>query len=1172
MADKKSFHFTDLHLKWGPAKQQNVLDFEEFSDQINILKGPNASGKTTTARALRQLLWKNAPRYIQNSVIQATARTESNSWRFQWNYGSDKITRSGTDVNRSTLTGGTESDRYHLSLHELLVEDDQALAQQLYQEMLGGYDLQKAYEQQEYSGSIKTKKINEHGKLKNAVEKEENLRQNLKKLKQDEQKLDDLREQLEKITHQKQRLDLLNKLLSFSEFRDQKKQLEIQLQNFDQEVAFDALSGDEWQDLNDLEDKRRACKQKINGINTKIDERRQERQKLQLPDEKPSPKQVRKWQERLNALKKRLQKIEGKRSESRQEIRELKTLKYGLTGSEKNIDWQEPSRDAWNKLEDLVKQLLGLKSESKQLQEQKKAIASRIDKLTDLPDKNELDRLFQALKEISPDGDDNQEGRISLQVALISVLIAGVAGLAGVFIHWGIALAGLLAAIGIVVWMARKAESETPADDQWLQIIQRSNIVNLEGWETGEISEALDSVVAKKQELERKESLKNELGEIEVRINSRQEDIDQKEKELDALIKEFGNLPEFSDYSALFRFVKQWSSIHKRVAKLHGLLENISTLTRKVVYDRKELLDEISYLLPGDAEFENLSGLEEWLNNLLDRIEKDKEIDNERKRLQDNLGHTQSELENIEQDISEIRQYFPDDAEMQQIRTWCKKAEQYKQLKDDLREQESKISYKTEEIKNHELFEEDDLDLTEGAITHEKDQIEQQVAREEDLRSQAEEIDKELHAVRRNRDLEEAHLQTQQAWHALKERRDENLHSLVGHTLYQQLREQTHINQTPDLLKKAEQWFSIFTNGAYSLQIQTGAESGQPQFQAYEEESDSYFSLDQLSGGSRIQLLLAVRLAYVEHHEGDIKLPLLIDELLANSDDQRARQIINALIEIARDGRQIFYFTAQSDEVSKWRAVSSNDQVDIKEFSLAGQTDGKEFNQKPLGEDLNIVIDIPAPEDVDHAEYARLLEPPVFNPVTDAAGSLHLWYLIDQTDLLYNLLDRGISTWSQLSKMAATDSPLPLDDDRLSKIEQTMDALKKYLALRKKGHPQPINEAVLQDVNEKVAGDSEVITSSFWDKVVAKMREVDYNPERLIQALYDGEVSRFREENKEQLRNYFLEQGYLSHANPLSPKVIQDTLNNDVAKKPDFDRRYLQTVIQRIEDRLDNRI
>lgn len=66
---------------------------------------------------------------------------------------------------------------------------------------------------------------------------------------------------------------------------------------------------------------------------------------------------------------------------------------------------------------------------------------------------------------------------------------------------------------------------------------------------------------------------------------------------------------------------------------------------------------------------------------------------------------------------------------------------------------------------------------------------------------------------------------------------------------------------------------------------------------------------DELSSGTREQLYLAIRLAYVLHYcRRNQPLPLIIDDVLANFDDQRVRQTFATLADISRSV-QVMFFT-----------------------------------------------------------------------------------------------------------------------------------------------------------------------------------------------------------------------------------------------------------------------
>ena len=78
---------------------------------------------------------------------------------------------------------------------------------------------------------------------------------------------------------------------------------------------------------------------------------------------------------------------------------------------------------------------------------------------------------------------------------------------------------------------------------------------------------------------------------------------------------------------------------------------------------------------------------------------------------------------------------------------------------------------------------------------------------------------------------------------------------------------------------------------------------------------------DQLSTGTREQLYLAIRLAYVLHYcEKNQPLPIIIDDVLVNFDDARAKQTIATLADISRSA-QVLFFTCHPHMVALAREV-----------------------------------------------------------------------------------------------------------------------------------------------------------------------------------------------------------------------------------------------------------
>jgi len=110
----------------------------------------------------------------------------------------------------------------------------------------------------------------------------------------------------------------------------------------------------------------------------------------------------------------------------------------------------------------------------------------------------------------------------------------------------------------------------------------------------------------------------------------------------------------------------------------------------------------------------------------------------------------------------------------------------------------------------------------------------------------------------------------------------------------------------PAALADACSLFSRLTGGRYRS---IWAPLGERRLLVGDEQGRS-FPLQSLSRGTREQLLLAVRLAVV----GDLarhgtSLPLILDDVIVNFDDERAGAAIELLAELAQAGQQVLFFT-----------------------------------------------------------------------------------------------------------------------------------------------------------------------------------------------------------------------------------------------------------------------
>ncbi|WP_337175710.1 AAA family ATPase [Paludisphaera sp.] len=108
----------------------------------------------------------------------------------------------------------------------------------------------------------------------------------------------------------------------------------------------------------------------------------------------------------------------------------------------------------------------------------------------------------------------------------------------------------------------------------------------------------------------------------------------------------------------------------------------------------------------------------------------------------------------------------------------------------------------------------------------------------------------------------------------------------------------------PMMLRETSRLFAMMTDGRYVHVDRPEDDEGRLQVRRVDGE---ILEPDQLSVGTREQLYLAVRLAYALHYcDRAESLPIVMDDVLANFDDDRSRRTLRALGEVSGKAQVIF--------------------------------------------------------------------------------------------------------------------------------------------------------------------------------------------------------------------------------------------------------------------------
>jgi uncharacterized protein YhaN len=128
----------------------------------------------------------------------------------------------------------------------------------------------------------------------------------------------------------------------------------------------------------------------------------------------------------------------------------------------------------------------------------------------------------------------------------------------------------------------------------------------------------------------------------------------------------------------------------------------------------------------------------------------------------------------------------------------------------------------------------------------------------------------------------------------------------IEHDALQQMRQRFEQENISGTLVTASLYMHRMTSGRYH---RIWAPLGED-FLCIDDEYGQTFRVGQLSGGTREQLFLSIRFALVrEFARRGIELPVIMDDLFVNFDQERTDAAIDCLIELAAEGQQVLFFT-----------------------------------------------------------------------------------------------------------------------------------------------------------------------------------------------------------------------------------------------------------------------
>ncbi len=387
-------------------------------------------------------------------------------------------------------------------------------------------------------------------------------------------------------------------------------------------------------------------------------------------------------------------------------------------------------------------------------------------------------------------------------------------------------------------------------------------------------------------------------------------------------------------------------------------------------------------------------------------------------------------------------------------------------------------------------------------------------------------IEASVQQARARSDREDAVAQVDELERRLAREREEALEAETARVLLDQVEEEHTSLSRPAVLQRARSLFSAFTHGAWELDVDP-REQGAP-YARETRRPDLRLGPAQLSSGTRAQLLLAVKLAYLEDAERGVRLPLVLDDALRSSDPERTVAIASSLFALCRDeGRQVLVLGDDPADAGLLRAGARDDaeaeRLRVIDLAAVRRRQSSVRGRERLAPPA--VDPVPSPRGMSPAEYAERIGVAGIDPRA-GVDDLHLyWLLTDDLELLKRILDWGASRLGQLRAMAR-DGGLPaLGEAELERIEAWASLAGTALASWRVGRGLPLSREVL----ERCPG----ISERFLPGALELAEKNGWNARAFAQALRAKALSGFYASKMDETEQWLLSEGHLSPDEPL---------------------------------------
>lgn len=1099
---------------------------KKLGKYLNIVWGPNAVGKSTLSRAMRFLIWK-CPN--SDSVeADATIDTPDSPWNLSISRGHLRQLRL-SDNQELRLPGRNDelSESYWFPLHELLQEDEsqtETFLKDVRKRMQGGVDLDASREAAGAITSFSRSSTMQARNAKQALDKYNEITKKQSEHQNIQNNISSLNNEIEEGHKLSSKKEIIVEAISLNEYKSTINEEEKKLSSFHPSIKL--IDKSSLQRLENLEKVKNTTEETVRSNNQTLSTYNQDFKNCNIEEDqlkdRDKPRRIyNKYEDYRSAL------TNQKTCEQ-----EFDAARETLDEWEKEHSWLIKDPPESNTLASFIDKLRTLATECEPIR-CKVDVANKL--CENLGEHEEVKYSVSNLSLLKVRLFDWIEAYWKLQgipknkvlksntkklLLLLVLLIGTISSLLAITINPLFFASGpLLILLSVLILLPSSGKNlELKTAEEVLnsarkeaeKILSKAGKTPPTSWTSEECLSIIDKLNEDIQIAQEKEKLNQKRNAAKKQLKSSKQNLknwtDKWQLASKALgLKDDEALLEGSQFFHFANRLQTWSTYRlDYVKKESALLAAQKESNKKLLLLQREL----------DSTENEIADLKATMDGYIDRFNKALNLKEKITTTNENLKKYTKDLEESKEELrlfwGKIELEFGNKNELRDL---VNQIDEFNNLKSSLKYNSS--LYKRKVSDNPEAFSLSKIKTLEDLYS-EKEKIEKEESSLNEKRVELGRLKETFKLLSSSSELSTAQLNKTKALDELETFRQEQVMGMMINKLSSNLKEESEKLFQPQVVKEASKWFSKITNHSYELLANNEG------FFAKDITKAKNYKMSEISSGTRIQLLFAIRMAFITMQEQNstVRLPIFLDELLANSDDDRAIAIAQAVGKIAEE-RQVFYFTAQKDEVDKLIDVAA---TEVAVFPLHDLEKKFKVEKAPLKYYSYTTSDVPKPDDDEnYHKYGTKLSvasPSLWQPIEN----LHSWHLLNNSKELYGYLLNGWNSIGQLSKVETLEK-----DNLLFRIK----ILKKAQELAKKGRCKTLHIEDLQDPQLKLNRDT-----GYWEKIEEIVGKKGITGNELM----ENKIPRFSEENSEILYNWLVENRFATEQTPNTLDEIVDDL------------------------------